>query len=108
MTIVTIFQDHNDTYLGFSCNGHAGYAKAGEDIVCSAISVLTINTINSISSFTDARFSVESDEETGHLKMLLETPVDSGAELLMKSLVLGLQGIQSNYQGYITLNFKEV
>ena len=28
--------------------GHAGYAKRGEDIVCAAISVLTINTINSI------------------------------------------------------------
>ncbi|MCM1257183.1 MAG: ribosomal-processing cysteine protease Prp [Roseburia sp.] len=108
MTVITIFQDPNDTYRGFSCSGHAGYARAGEDIVCSAISVLTINTINSISSFTDARFSVESDEETGYLEMLLETPVDGGAELLMKSLVLGLQGIQDNYQEYITLNFKEV
>lgn len=107
MTIVTVFKDSND-YLGFSCSGHAGYARAGEDIVCSAVSVLTINTINSISSFTDARFSLESHEESGHLEMLLETPVDAGAELLMKSLVLGLQGIQDNYQGYITLNFKEV
>ena len=108
MTVVTIFQDQNDIYQGFSCSGHAGYARAGEDIVCSAISVLTINTINSISSFTDTKFSVESDEETGYLEMLLEAPVDPGAEILMKSLVLGLQGIQSNYQGYITLNFKEV
>ena len=40
--------------------------------------------------------------------MLLEMPVDEDAELLMRSLVLGLQGIQENYQDYMTLNFKEV
>lgn len=108
MTIVTVFQDRNHSYVGFSCSGHAGYARAGEDIVCSAISVLTINTINSISSFTDAKFSLESKEETGDLKMLLETPVDEDAGLLMRSLVLGLQGIHENYQDYMTLNFKEV
>ena len=27
--------------LGFSAKGHAGYADAGEDIVCAAISALT-------------------------------------------------------------------
>jgi len=108
MTNITILRDKNDSYLGFSCSGHAGYARAGEDIVCSAISVLTINTINSISSFTDAKFSMESNEENGELNMLLEMPVGKDAELLMKSLVLGLQGIQDNYKSYITLNFKEV
>ena len=26
---------------GFVCAGHAGYAEAGEDIVCAAVSALT-------------------------------------------------------------------
>ena len=108
MIQVTVFKNYNGQFTGFNCCGHSGYANIGKDIVCAGVSALVINTINSISSFTDAKFSVDSKEETGDLKMLLEMPVDEDAELLMRSLVLGLQGIQENYQDYMTLNFKEV
>ena len=109
MTIVTVFQDKNHSYVGFSCKGHAGYAKAGEDIVCSAISVLTINTINSISAYTNEKISVESDEDTGMILLRFLHPAGHDAELLVKSLILGLQGIQQSYGAdYIDLDFKEV
>ena len=38
----------NGEYVGFSSKGHAGYADEGYDIICAAVSVLTVNTINSI------------------------------------------------------------
>lgn len=31
------FERGPDGFLGFTCQGHSGYAEAGEDIVCAAI-----------------------------------------------------------------------
>ena len=50
MIEIVIFKKKKLDYtVGFETLGHAGYAKRGEDIICSATSVLVINTINSIS-----------------------------------------------------------
>jgi uncharacterized protein YsxB (DUF464 family) len=53
MTHITFFKNSEKEITGFYSAGHAGYAESGSDIICSAISVLTINTINSIEAFTD-------------------------------------------------------
>ena len=51
----------------------------------------------------------DTDEDTGKILVKFEQPAGHDAELMMKSLVLGLQGIQNNYGvDYVTLNFKEV
>ena len=49
MTHITFFKNSEKEITGFYSAGHAGYAESGSDIICSAISVLTINTINSVS-----------------------------------------------------------
>ncbi|MBP3488106.1 MAG: ribosomal-processing cysteine protease Prp [Roseburia sp.] len=109
MTKITVFRNRDGEYLGFDCLGHAGYAKEGEDIVCAGISALTINTINSLGMYTAEKFETEADEESGEIRVRFEHPAGHDAELLMKSLVLGLQGIQNTYgNDYIVLNFKEV
>ena len=36
--------------VAFSCKGHAYYADEGYDIVCAAVSILTVNTSNSVES----------------------------------------------------------
>ena len=42
----------NQKICGFEISGHAGYAQAGEDIVCSAVTVLCFNTVNAVEKFT--------------------------------------------------------
>ena len=109
MIQVTFYLNHNEKYTGFDCVGHAGYANAGKDIVCAGVSALVINTVNSIGNYTEEKFSVETDEDTGQIALRFDRPAGHDAELLAKSLILGLQGIQESYgTGYITLNFKEV
>ena len=109
MTKVTVFKDHDERYLGFTCLGHAEYADEGEDIVCAGISALTINTINSLGMYTTEKFETEADEESGEIALRFESPAGHDADLLMKSLVLGLQGIQNTYgDEYIVLDFREV
>ena len=43
----------NGSYEEFISKGHAGYAEAGQDIVCAAVSALIITTVNSLEKFTD-------------------------------------------------------
>ena len=61
MISVTVYKDKNNHYTGFRCDGHAEYAEPGEDIVCSAVSVLTLNTCNAIEALTEDAFSVGAD-----------------------------------------------
>ena len=86
----------NGEYAGFSSKGHAGYAEAGYDIICAAVSVLTINTINSIEKFTEDAFKVEAKDGMVRWKFT-ELPLSNEAKLLMDSLVLGLENIQETY-----------
>jgi len=79
------------------------------DIVCAGISALVINTVNSLGLYTKDAFSTDSDEETGKISLSFSSPAGHDADLLMKSLVLGLQGIQNTYgNDYIILKFREV
>ena len=96
MISITIYKAGHQ-YKGFICEGHAGYAEEGYDIICSAVSVLTINTINSLEQFTEDDFQVEQAEDGGYLKLILGGEVSEQTELLMKSLILGLQTIEENY-----------
>ena len=38
----------NGLFTGFACKGHAGYAAAGKDIVCAAVSALTTTCVNAL------------------------------------------------------------
>ena len=71
MISVTVYKDKNNHYTGFRCDGHAEYAEPGEDIVCSAVSVLTLNTCNAIEALTEDAFSVGADQETGLIDLIL-------------------------------------
>lgn len=95
-------------YRGFQCKGHADYAEEGFDIICAAVSVLTVNAVNSIEAFTDDSFSVKGGDE-GLLELVLEGDASEKTGLLLDSMVLGLQEIQNSYGNeYIELKFKEV
>ncbi len=108
MTEITIVR-HDGEYRGFECHGHSGYADAGEDIVCAAISVLTINTINSIDHFLDDEISVTTDEKKGDMQCYFLGGISEEAKLLMDSLVLGLSSIESRYGSrYIKVETEEV
>jgi len=107
MITITIFKDSDGICRGLSSTGHAEYAKAGEDIVCSAVSALTLNVINSIEAFTDDRFTANVDEG---LVTFSFTDKDISREslLLIDSYILGIKGIVDDYSKYIQILFKEV
>ena len=107
MTKVTIYKNEKNECVGFRAFGHAGYAEEGEDIVCAGISVLTINTINSIEALTDAKFTVDSDENDGSMNFKIQKSTKEST-LLLEAMILGLEMMADNYSEYIDLKFREV
>ena len=109
MTTVIIKKTSTGDYQGFTCKGHAGFAKFGKDIVCSAISILVINTINAMEMIAKEEMDVENDEQTGYIKCdFLRVPAHDSV-VLMDAMVLGLDNICQEYgKKFIELKFEEV
>ena len=105
---MTIYQDSEQKISRFLMQDHAGYAESGSDIICAAASALAQNTVNSIEQFTDDAFTVDVDEVSGGLDVRLEPGYSKETELLLNSLILGLQGIEEEYMEYIDVIFEEV
>lgn len=96
-----------ENYQGFLIEGHAGYASEGEDIVCSAVSALTINAVNSIERFTEDHFAVRQDD--GILELILDGTVSERTVLLLDSMILGLEAVRTQYGNeFIDLIYEEV
>ena len=47
--ITASFFKSNGKTIGFRISGHSGYAESGSDIVCAAVSAMTMLTVNNIS-----------------------------------------------------------
>ncbi len=107
MVNVTIYKKENQI-TGFEFIGHAGFARRGKDIVCAGISALVVNAINSIEQLTEDKFTCEVEEKSGDVRFHLVEDSSDEAQLLLKSLELGVLGIQKLYKKYITVNFREV
>ena len=110
MITINIYQDQNKQYKRISCEGHAGYAESGSDIICAAVSILVINTINSLEEFTKTEFAnTNFNEEKGIIDVSFPNELSSEEMLLLNSMVLGLTGIiNDNTADYVSLFFKEV
>lgn len=110
MIQITIYKNKKHEYMGFDVDGHAGFDDSGHDIVCAAVSALVINTINSVERFTSDKTSSVSDEEKGRVEFRFFNSPSQDAELLLKSMILGVEEIENSreYDSYIDIIFKEV
>ena len=68
MTKIVFFQRDGHFY-GFEEQGHTGFGESGEDILCSAISAMTMLIINTIliSYSTDVEYNI--DDETTNIRV---------------------------------------
>lgn len=110
MITVTVYKTSEDHYRGLKLLGHAGYAKHGSDIICAAVSALTVNTVNAIEKYTDDRIIIKTNALSGLLAFKFIGKASERSILLVDSLILGLQEIQNDNcsKEYIKIIFKEV
>ena len=104
MIKVSIYKNDEGKMIGFRLSGHAGYAEHGQDIVCAAVSALVINAMNSIETFSSDTFTYDEDEESGMVDFKIVSTLSPVSELLLNSLLLGIEGIIEGYgQQYIQI-----
>lgn len=98
---------HTKKYRGFVISGHAGYEESGKDIICSAVSALSVNTVNSLEKLALVIPKVE--QRDGYLSCMFQEELNREGILLMDSMLLGMQTICENYgKTYIQVKFEEV
>ena len=110
MIRTVVYRDAQSRLTGFSARGHSGYAEEGSDIVCSAVSVLTINCVNSLEALCGITPEIEGGED-GYLKATVPMPADDetsrGVQLLLRSLLLGLEQVAEQWPKYVKLSIQE-
>jgi len=92
-------------YTGLKVSGHAEFEEEGKDIVCAAVSVLTMNLSNSLEQFCDDKFTVDCSDGFFYL-VLHDRSEKSG--VLLDSCILGLIDIGEEYSEFIKINLQEV
>lgn len=95
--IQVIVKKQKENIMGFRVEGHSGYASQGLDIICSAVSVLTINCINSVEEFTSDTFVLDTEEERGYIDFSFKTEPSKEAALLLRSWEMGITQISRTY-----------
>ncbi len=110
-TTVTFFRRTDGKWIGFRAVGHFGYADAVAVIVCAAISALTLTTLNGLRNVLKAPVIFEADDQSAlvEARLMPEATEDQvvQAQLLLETLLQGLQAIQRDYPRNIRIIFKE-
>ena len=76
MTKVVFFKS-GDSFWGFEEQGHTGFAESGEDILCSALSSMTMLIINAIEVAYASSVDYEIDDETTHVRVSVRSALSS-------------------------------
>ncbi|MBO5503061.1 MAG: ribosomal-processing cysteine protease Prp [Lachnospiraceae bacterium] len=84
-------------YSGFCCDGHTGYAEAGEDIVCAGVSAIVINTVNCLEDLLEEDISYSYEEEGGRIELKFRSEPSEKAEFLIDCMIHGLKWIRLQY-----------
>ena len=94
MTKVT-FLKRDGIYYGFEETGHTGYGDAGEDILCSALSAMTMLIVNTVEISYASKVEYTIDESTTRITVKCPGALpDSGSEDFKRYAIAGL------FQGY--------
>jgi len=106
MTNITV-EYEGEWIVRLASIGHAGIAKAGENIVCAAISVLMQTCVNAIEGVAGITPITIIDEQRALIDISL--PKDDAAKLhdaqtILRTTVLGLTDISHEYPRLVKLN----
>lgn len=101
MTRVTLYRNARGDITGFSCKGHSGYAEEGSDIVCAAVSALSITCANALCSV--AGLEPETTEKDGFLTVRLREEQSShDSQVILRTFEQGISDMAASYPKYIS------
>ena len=102
MTRCEFFRD-GDRITGFSVSGHSGYAEAGSDIVCAAVSAVVTMAEATINDVLGAKAKVRVKDEQARISLTLPTSCDEeeSVQAVLTGMMLTLCSLRDDYPDYI-------
>jgi len=104
--IIAEFYLKNETFVGFSLKGHAGYGDFGEDIACASVTSAVELTANGITEILKVSANVEVFEN--EVRLMLSDIESQIAISFIEALRLHLELLKKEFQGRIRINDMEV
>ena len=97
------FFTEDDRITGFSISGHSGYAEAGQDIVCAAISAVVTMAEATINDVCGAKAKVRVKEEDARITLTLPASCDEeeSVQAVLAGMLLTLINLRDDYPDYI-------
>ena len=104
MTTVTFLRDARGL-CGIRVSGHAGYAPAGEDIVCAAASVLITTCANALESVAGIRPDVSQKPVMIQVSLPggLSPTGEHDAQIILRTAEQGFRDIAAQYPSYLQI-----
>ena len=102
MTKCEFFRD-GERITGFSIAGHSGYAEAGSDIVCAAISAVVTMAEATINDVCGAKAKVRVKDEDTRITLTLPASCDEedSVQAVLAGMLLTLINLREDYPDYI-------
>lgn len=93
-------------FVGFSINGHAGYAEHGKDIACASVTSAVQLTANAITELLQVKAKLDINEN----EIMLKLPQSQcgQSEVFLKALWLHLNLLAEDFEGTIKVTILEV
>jgi uncharacterized protein YsxB (DUF464 family) len=97
------FFTQEERITGFSVSGHSGYAEAGADIVCAAISAVVTMAEATINDVCGAKAKVRVKEEDARITLTLPAACDEeeSVQAVLAGMLLTLCNMRDEYPDYI-------
>ncbi|NMD70557.1 ribosomal-processing cysteine protease Prp [Bacillus sp. DNRA2] len=110
MINITINRTESGTIHSFTMNGHANFARHGEDLVCAGASAVSFGSVNAIEALTGIVPEIE-QSQGGFLRCTyptdLQKDVQEKVQLLLEAMVVSLETIERDYGKHIKITFKK-
>ena len=97
------FFTEDERITGFSVSGHSGYAEAGSDIVCAAISAVVTMAEATINDVCGAKAKVRVKEEDARVTLTLPASCDEEetVQAVLAGMMVTLLSLRDDYPDYI-------
>ncbi len=91
--------------------GHAGYAEHGKDIVCAAVSGISVGLVNAIEKLTGVRVHAV-DDHPGKLDCQVPSDLNDPAvlsriRLLLEAMILSLRDVADEAPAFVKITEKQ-
>lgn len=107
--IKAVFEKKKGCIVSFDVKGHANSVDEGYDMICSAVSAISLAIANGITEVVKVNADITMKD--GFLSLDLSNQSDEhihNCQVLMETMMLGLKSVEKSYGEYIKVLVEEV